>query len=428
MKEVIIFKRDDYLSPTQAFYYKDLLYRTLKVGTELEMAPPKGVKRKVFEDKVREKLAPTGSVEQLGKWGVFDVQKEHCGVEVRVIGRHPFFHVLYDQFSYILGVIQSEGGRARSTCGMHFHTLPVGLSEPIPEIVLANIWNLVRRYAPNLKYIFSCGDKMDALCRRRNHNSHLEMVKHTPAVMSMREIKETLDNSKQVPKHQNFLNLEHVKFNDDDDVSDFHLEFRFPDSDFSPLSVVSKIFLIWAMVLKSVEMSQHGVIHVGKYQEWKRKKEILDILNNNEGNLATSDTSQLTPEILDELRDGCNELLNLLKPIFKRFEHNPTFKVLSSLANEPISLRRIKQMEWQEIERQLQADISAQQPIWDKIDRGIMKIIEVQEFSDFQSDDQWRQAVSNYLFLKTEEIEKRLMKISSFREIEWDSELGTYIF
>ena len=42
----------------------------------------------------------------------------------------------------------------------------------MPEIILANLWNLTRRYAPELRFITSAGECREALCRRRNYTSH----------------------------------------------------------------------------------------------------------------------------------------------------------------------------------------------------------------------------------------------------------------
>jgi len=428
MKDIIMFKRDDTLSPHRALYYKDLLYRTLKIGTEIEVAAPKGVKRIVFQENVRRLLEPSGSLDNLGKWGVLDVQKEHCGIEIRIIGRHPYFKALYEQFSYIFDIVQSEGGWTRPTCGMHFHILPIGLSEPVPEIILANIWNLTRRYAACLKFISSAGAKPEALCRRRNHNSHLEMIKHTPAAMTMQEIKETLDNSRIVPKHQNFLNLEHLTFTEDHDVRNFHLELRFPDADLAPTSVVAKTFLCLAMLFKAIEMSQYGVLHVGKLYEWRRKKELLDMLNNNDGALATSDTSRVTPEVLDELRAGCRELLELLKPILKRFEHNPSFEVLSSLADTPLSLRLIQGYSWAEIERQLSQIAVLSRPALDNGEKELMRSIELAELTNFSTQTAWKTAAAKALLCSPADVDARLSKIIFFRELQWDEQLGTFIF
>ncbi len=428
MKEVIIFRRDDTLSPSRALYYKDLLYRVLKIGTEIEATPPKGMTRLMFEERVRDKLQPSGNVDKLGQWGVLDVEKEHCGIEIRVIGRHPYFQVLYEQYAYITGVIEAEGGRMRPTCGTHFHVLPSGLAEPVPEIILANIWNLTRRYAPYLKFLTSGGDKPEALCRRRSHNSHLEMVKYTPAVMTMRQIKETLDNSSVVPKHQNFLNLEHLTFTDRDEVHDFHLEFRFPDADLSSTSLTAKTFLFLAIVLKSVEMSQYGVIHTGKFRAWKRKQELLDMLNNNDGDLATSDTSGVTPEVIEELRGGCRELLELLKPVFIRFGHNLSFEALSDLAETPLSLRRIQGLSWQAIEQQLLQKASLNEHVWEPAETHLMRLIELAELTNFPAQHEWKVAAAESLLCLTAEVDTRLKKIASFRYVQWDPQLGTFIF
>ena len=49
MKDPIILQRNNTLSPLEASYWQDLLFHTTKIGTELEVAPPKGTKRSTFE-------------------------------------------------------------------------------------------------------------------------------------------------------------------------------------------------------------------------------------------------------------------------------------------------------------------------------------------------------------------------------------------
>jgi len=436
MKEPIIFRRDDCLSHEQAMYWKDLLYRTVKIGTEIEFALPKGVRKDDFLPPLVEALQPTRDLTNLGRYGVLDVVSEHCGIEIQVIGRQPYYPALLEQYRAILDPLVEQGVRARATCGLHYHTLTVGLSEPVPEIILANIWNLTRRYAPNLKFLTSAGDRCEALCRRRNYNSHLEMVRFTPGVMSMREIQRRLRESQRVPEHQNFLNLEHVVFTDGGAVRDFHLEFRFPDADLSPTSIVAKTFLFLAMLLKAVEMSQYGVIHVGRVQEWRRKVALLDMLSNNDGNLATSDTSAVTPEVIDELRAGCRELLELLKPIFVRFarvacegsDDHPAFEVLSLLAETPLSLLRASGRNWVEIEQLLSERAAVTSGEWDKSDRRLIRLIELAELTRHTSPEAWKWEAARELFLTPQELERRLERLDSWRGLKWDTELGTMVF
>ena len=435
MKEPIIFRRDDHLGHEQAMYWKDLLYRTIKIGTEVEFALPKGAKKAEFLAVLLETLQPTKDLTHLGRYGVLDVISEHCGIETQIIGRQPYYPALIEQYREIFALLP-PGIRARPTCGLHYHALTIGLSEPVPEIILANIWNLIRRYAPYLRFLTSGGSSHEALCRRRNHNSHLEMVRHTPGVYSMREIQTLLHDSKVVPEHQNFLNLEHIIFSENGQVKDFHLEFRFPDADLAPTSIVAKTFLFLAIILKAVEISQYGVIHVGRLREWRRKIELLDMLSNNDGNLATSDTSKVTPEVVEELRTGCRELLELLKPIFVRFarvscegsEDHPAFEVLGLLAETPLALLRASGRNWPEIEAILSERAAITSADWDKSDQRLIRAIELAELTTFTSLQAWKWEAARELFLTPQELDRRLARLDNWRGIKWDAALGAMVF
>lgn len=428
MKDPILFRRTDVLSPTEASYWKDLLYRVTKVGTELEVAPPKGMRRPDFESAVKQDLAPSGQVDQLGANGVWDVQPEHCGIEIRVIGRQPHFEALQRQYTAITNVLKTHGARPRPTCGMHFHLLTPALAEPIPEIIVANLWNLTRRYAPELKFMTSGGDQRAALCRRRNHNSHLEMVRHSPGTMSMAGIQQILEKSQIVPEHQNFLNIERLNFTAEGNVLPFQIEFRFPDPDLSPTSVTAKTFLFLAMLLKAVDLSQYGVIHVGKINPWRRKVELLNMLNNNAGKLATSDTSAVTDDIIEELRVDGYELLDLLAPIFERFTTDSALDVLLALCEQPISLRRCAGYSWDDIEAMLVSRIATDDVIFDKIDQQLMRSIELGEWAGLASAEAWQWRAARELFLTPQELDHRLERLKGIRGLRWLERRGTMSF
>ena len=428
MNDPIILRRKDILNPADNAYWKDLLYRVVKVGTELEVAPPKGCDRPTFEEKINQSLEPSGRFDQLGPKGVLDVTPEHCGIEIRVIGRPPHFRTLQNQYHAIMAVLLENGARPRATCGLHFHLLAPDLAEPVPEIVLANLWNLTRRYAPELKFLTSAGDNWQGLCRRRQYNSHMEMIRHSPGLESMAEIQQNLRASRVVPEHQNFLNLQHLGFNALGAVWPFHLEFRFPDADISPTSVTAKTFLFLAMALKAVDLSQYGVIHVGKMIPWRRKIQLLDLLSNNEGSLATSDTSQVSPEIVEELRQGCHELLDLLAPAFERFQDNPALEVLESLAEQPVSLLRCAGYEWEEIETYLCERACLTETGVDRIDRRLMQRIELGEWNGLPSPEAWQWCAARELLLTPHDLEKRLEHLQSMRGLRWNQRQGTMVF
>jgi hypothetical protein len=428
MKDPIILRRNHTLSPVEAGYWKDLLYRAVKIGTELEVTPPKGQPRPDFEEAVRRQLAPSGTLDQLGQNGVLDVQPEHCGIEVRIIGRHPHFRALQQQYTEITHVLIANGARPRATCGLHFHLLTPGLAEPVPEIILANLWNLTRRYAPELKFITSGGDKREALCRRRNPNSHLEMVKHSPLDQTMANIQQQLETSRPVPKHQNFLNLEHLDFTPTGSILPFHLEYRCPDADLSPTSITAKTFLFLAMLLKAVDLSQYGVIHVGKIKAWRRKIALLDMLSNNNGNLATSDTRAITDDIIEELRQGTYELLDLLASTFERFVDNPALDVLLALAEQPISLLRCAGYDWEHIEARLAQRAAPDDIGLDQTDHRLMQRIELGEWAHHTSAAAWQWHAAHELYVTPQELEHRLTRLKNLRGLRWDTRQGTMVF
>ena len=428
MKDPIILRRDDTLSLAKVNYWKDLLFRTIKVGTEIEVAIPKGMDRQEFEDEISSLLEPSGTYDFLGQSGVISISPEHCGIEIRVIGRQPYFRSLQEQYKEITELLISKGARARSTCGLHFHLLAPTLAEPMPEIILANFWNFVRRYSPELRFLTSGGDSRASLCRRRNYTSHNEMVHYSPIHTSMAQIQKELHSSQTVPEHQNFFNLQHLGFTQDGAVIPFHLEFRFPDADLSATSITAKAFLFLAIALKAVDLSQFGVIHVGKIGPWRRKIELLDMLSNNDGNLATSDTSKVDDSVIDELRQGCHELLDLLEPTFDRFEDNPSFEVLETLAETPISLLRCAGHDWTSIEMLLSQRAQLDNFSIDEIEQKLMQHIELEDWSGAKSIEEWNWRAARELFLTPHDLEIHLNNISALRKTHWNERLGTLVF
>ena len=421
----VFFRRDDCLTLAQARYYQDLLYRTVKVGTELEFAMPKGARREEFQPGIEKLLKPSKDMNRLGDLGVFDVVKEHCGIELQIIGRHPHWEALVSQYDQILSGLLDKKIRMKYTCGLHFHMIGIGLSESIPDIVLANLWNIQRKYAPGLKFLTSAGFRPDGLCRRRQHNAHYEFMRLSPANMKMVEIQKVLKDSLEVPEHQNFFNLEHAGFDENQDVFPFHIELRYPDGDLSAVSISAKTFLMLAMLLKAVEISKFGLLHVGKIHEWKRKKELMDLISNNDGTLAASDTSAVAGDVMEEFRTNARELLMFLKSIFIVLD-TPAELVLQALSERPISLRRIEKDDWREIDGQLRrllnpGDISAAE------DMKLIKIIELGLIDRQEDYSQWVKLAAIKAGIPAKCFDMKLAALK-YREPVWHRELGRMVF
>lgn len=426
MKNTPIFhSRDDCLTITEARYYQDLLYRTIKIGTELEFALPKGVLREDFQPQIEEFMEPSGDMNKLGRLGVYKVINEHCGIEVLIIGRHPHWESLVEQYSQIVYPLLDRKVRMRPTCGFHFHLLQVGASENIPEIILANLWNMFRLFAPGLKFLTSGGEKRDSLCRRRQHNAHQEFIKLCPSRMHMQEIQEVLKKSLDVPEHQNFFNLEHILFTDKGEVSTMHIELRFPDGDLCPVSITAKTFLFLTMLLKAVEISKFGLLDVEKDPSWQENIELLDQISNNDGKLAASDTANISDDMLNSYRKNGRSLLRFLKSVFLIFD-NPAEIILKNLVETPISLHRINGKNWLTINTEL-AQLIAPLHTPDEIDHELLKIIELSLLAEQKDEKTWLTQAANRLRINKPAIIQRLQFLSN-RDPLWSQEIGSMVF
>ena len=417
--------RPDSLTLADARYFQDLLYRAVKIGTELEFALPKGVLRQDLQPRIEQALLPSKDMNTLGKLGIYDVIKEHCGIEILVIGRHPHWEALLNQYHRIVRPLLTEKIRMRPTCGLHFHILGTGLAEEIPEIVLANFWNMVRLFAPGLKFITSAGKSRQTLCRRRQHNAHQELMRLSPEKQSMAAIQTVLKKSMEIPAHQNFFNLEHVRFSESGDIADFHLEFRFPDGDLSPVAITAKTFLFMTMMLKAVEISKFGLLQVDSLSLFKSNKLLMDMISNNNGKLATSDTSAIDDITLEKYQKNANDLLFFLKSIFLLLD-NPSELVLQQLAVQPISLRRSQGKSWEEIDDELLCHINPQ-PALDDFDYEIIKIVELGLLTDIDNKDHWISAAAQLLHLPIQDISQRVQSYTN-RSPVWQNDLGSMVF
>jgi len=259
--------------------------------------------------------------------------------------------------------------------------------------------------------------------------SHLEMVKHSPGALRMAQIQQLLKNSHAVPEHQNFINLENLGFDAAGNILPFDVEFRFPDADLCSLSVTAKTFLFLTLLLKAVDLSQYGVIHVGKMDEWRHKIGLLEMLNNNDGDLATSDTRAVTDEVIEELRNGARELLDLLAPTFDRFEEDEPLEVLLTLAETPISLLRSAGYDWPDIETYLRSRIAHDAATGlDDIDRRLMKHVDLGEWDHYSDPSAWQWRAARELVVTPQELERRLARLDELRGVRWDARQGTMVF
>ena len=247
----------------------------------------------------------------------------------------------------------------------------------------------------------------------------------SPEKQSMEEIQAVLKKSMDVPEHQNFFNIEHVRFSKSGNISNFHLEFRFPDGDLCPVSITAKTFLFMTMMLKAVEVSKFGLLKVDSDPLMEPNNRLMDMISNNNGKLATSDTNAIDDAALEKYRNNAQGLLFFLKSIFLLLD-NPGELILQQLASEPVSLRRSQGKNWEEIEDELLSHIPPQ-PALDSTDYELIKIIELGLLTGLGNKPCWLGAAARFLHLPKNEISKRLRGYKN-RSPVWQKELGSMVF
>ena len=418
---------DKSLGAFQVKFWKNFLLHNLKVASEIEVAIPRGKQRDNFHRELKELLCPTRNYHYFGEYGVYDVIIEHCGIEIQVIGSVPYYPFLLTQYNKILSILALLGARTKATCGLHFHFLCETLLEPVPSIILENFWNFIRFFASELKYLTSAGERPRGICRRRNHNSHLELIKWEVGSFSLKEIQAFLRQSNQVPEHQNFLNLQHLNFNKKGDITNLHIELRFPDADICPTSLVAKIFLCLAILICAIDISYLGLIQIADNELWKRKVLLLNKLSNNDGTLAESDTTSLTSDDYQQLKKGAETLINLLRSTLLSFPQNPTLKILEFLKENPISFLRSRGWSWKDISKVL-AKLGEIEHNELEIDAKLEELINFAELTQCSSQEIWKKLACNILNLTSEQLERALLRLKKVRELTWDNDLGSFIF
>jgi hypothetical protein len=150
-----------------------------------------------------------------------------------------------------------------------------------------------------------------------------------------------------------FVNYQFLKFDKNNDLKTFHIEFRHLDGLPVP-SALSAFACLWhAIVIKAVEISRYGILEMESNEWLKKASTIKKSMLNNVGDWGAerfSDTSKLH-QYEDILRDESLDLVRQVKHIL--LQKGPSYDVLESIALNPLSYRRENGDSWEEIEEQL---------------------------------------------------------------------------
>jgi len=411
-----------------------------------------------IRQEMRELLQPTENVSDFGKKGVFEVKKDNSlinngGIEIPTVGRRVHWNSFYQMCKDIIDPISERGGFVNERCGQHYHILAgyfggrelggrlgagLGrtvseLEKPVPEIVLANLHQLHRRYELAMFWIMSSGADPRTLTRWARFRQSIRRFSSLHSRMSkvQAEMFETVvgmnSASNQKGKYVSIA-YHFCRFDKAGDVSTFHIENRIGDGVLSPAVATSWAMLCYALVLKAVRLSQYGIMEDGSDAYRARIKEIQPHLIDGErrewGDHRTANTQGLQPYI-PWLRENALEMVTWLKPELSNL--GPSFDVLTALADKPCSLRLIDGDTWQKIENDLYA------PFAHEAQGQILNADELREAVDLGSVmdcdhlEMWIEEVAAYLGQHPPAVADAVHQLIRNGEFRWSDPVGSLI-
>jgi hypothetical protein len=401
-------------------------------------------------------LKPSGFVGDHGEYGIYKVVEDGSllgpgGVEVITVGKRPQFSSIHDMMKRVINTCKAHGAYTNERCSVHMHLLAsyltpnlegdrgpeylknelTELEKPIPEVILANFHQLVRRYQTALIWLGASGTSKANLTRWEKFRKSIlnfSAVRHR-----MQTLAKEVGQIGYKPKYA-LMNYVPTRFDDNGDVRVLHLEARYMDGMLSPSVIAAHSTLMYGLMIKAVEMSRYGVLESGDKDYMTLQKEIMQHLCNGDGGFDSksrlSDTRGLDPYI-PILIEQSKQLIRLVKKTLT--DQAPADTILMSLAEKPVALRLIEGQTWDQIEMDL-----APKTLLNPVITEVRRIIDTDSITECLNEKEWHEAVLNHLSSENENtrglghlslakiLEKYLADETSVGKIYWSKDTGSY--
>jgi len=358
-------------------------------------------------------FAPINSYGILSRSGVHHITTDGSllgkkGMEIITTGRRVDFWEFYNMSKNIIDTSVKNGAYINERCSIHMHVLaayygqisgPSGsnikeLERNVPEIILANLHQLIRRYQNAITWMSSGLNNPAKLTRWEKFR--VSVLNISAVANSMRDVKSMVESVSNGTKY-GWVNYKFCTFDGNGDINRLHIEFRVMDGLLSPSACAAFACLYYAMFIKAVELSKYGIMEVGD-DAWKAKAlKIKSALLNNcsdwqDGNKygRFSDTSEVY-KYTDTLVAESFELISQLKHILTLV--GPAYDVLEKLAENPCSIRRCANTCWEDIENDLKVELTTE----GKIEYEIGKLVDTRAITGEADKQTWIEKVSSAL-------------------------------
>jgi len=342
------------------------------------------------------------------------------GMEVITTGRRVDYWEFFRMSKDIIDTSVSKGAYINERCSIHMHGLasyygkipglgdggggggPIGsgnkineIEKSIPEIVLANLHQMMRKYQNAITWMTSALDDPSHLTRWEKFRISILGISAIPK--NMREVRDDVINVSGGNKY-GWINYKFCQFDKKGDVNRLHVEVRVMDGTLSPSACAAFACLYYAMFIKAIELSRYGVIEAGDEAWYKQAKKVKSALMNNATDWKAakktgrfSDTSELhkyTDILIAESFDLISQLKHIISAV------GPAYEVLEKLAEFPCSVRRCDGQTWEDIEKELSVELTEE----GIFEYHVNKIIDTREVIDIATVKSWMEEVTKILY------------------------------
>lgn len=406
-----------------------------------------------IRQKIINELEPNNSYGVVSKSGVCSITTDGSllgkkGVEVITVGRRIDYWEFYNMAKQIINVSTSRGAFVNERCSLHMHVLaayygkvagseklglPTKINEmekPLPEIVMANLHQLVRKYQNAITWMTMGLD--DPVHMTRWEKFRVSVLPVSAVYNTMMEVREEVASIAGGNKY-GWINYNNNGFDSNGNIKTFHVEFRGADCVISPSVVAALACMYYGLVIKAVEISRYGIVEVGDNDWLKRATEIKEAMLNNTKPYDAGDRFANTSKLSQYYNDLISESLELtrqLKHILIKV--GPAYEVLEKLAEKPIALRRCASETWEDIEKEFAVIIDDT----DILEIKINEFIDLRLIEDCKSLEEWIDEIQQ-VFRTTEEFKNDQQlpnKITKYfeshladGEVIWSTSIGAPI-
>ena len=182
-------------------------------------------------------------------------------------------------------------------------------------------------------------------------------------------------------------------------VTRFHVEFRFPDGSDSPAQVVSQMFLFRALLMKAVELSQFGVLKVDSNREkWNKKKQAVVLLQGDSESISLVGTEpgdariETFEQAVAFAKQDAKNLLTWLRSHLMNID-GASLNVLQAIVEKPVWKRRAERMTWKRIEKSLMPV----ERVVEGLQQDILRLISLNQLTGVKNIANWKYAASQAL-------------------------------